>query len=209
MIITKQKPNLLKYVENYDRIFIIGCGECATVCKTGGEEQVEALSKILGDRVIGKIVIESPCNVKFLKKDLKPSLYEGAKAILALCCGIGAQTIAEFTNKEIIAGLDTLFMGEVGMKGKFYEKCRACGLCILYETGGICPISRCAKKLLNGPCGGMVDEKCEVSNYSKDCAWVLIYKRLKKLGRESELEKIREARDWSTISQPGEITLGD
>lgn len=207
MIITKQKPDLLKNLEKYDEILIIGCGNCATICKTGGEEEVKALAEKLGDRVIGSIVIESPCNLKFLKRDLKPSIYNNAKVIVALCCGVGAQTIVEFTNKEVIPGLDTLFLGEVGVKGKFYERCRACGICILYETGGICPISRCAKKLLNGPCGGMANGKCEVGDYSKDCVWVLIYKRLKELRREKDYEKIIEVHSWS--SEPKEVTLGD
>lgn len=207
MIITKQKPNLLKSLEKYRGILIIGCGNCATICKTGGEEEVKALAEKLGDKVIGSMVVESPCNLKLLKRDLKPFIYDKANVIVALCCGVGAQAIVEFTNKEVIPGLDTLFLGEVGMMGKFYERCRACGTCILYETGGICPISRCAKRLMNGPCGGMANGKCEVGNYSKDCAWVLIYKRLKELGREKDFERIMEVRNWS--NEPKEVALGD
>jgi ferredoxin len=207
MIITKTKDNLLDYIEKYNKVFIIGCGTCATKCQTGGEKEVnELLNKIRNmNKIASGKVIESPCDLRILRRDLINNKNEinDAEVIVALCCGVGVQTISEFTNKEVIPGLDTLFIGMVERIGKFYEKCRACGHCILYETEGICPITNCPKKLLNGPCGGMRDGKCEVND--KDCTWVIIYKRLKEYGREEDFKKIREAFDWSSISKPREI----
>ncbi|MCQ5341070.1 MAG: methylenetetrahydrofolate reductase C-terminal domain-containing protein [Candidatus Methanomethylicia archaeon] len=207
MIITKTKDNLLDYIEKYNKVFIIGCGTCATKCQTGGEKEVnELLNKIRNmNKIASGKVVESPCDLRILRRDLINNKNEinDAEVIVALCCGVGVQTISEFTNKEVIPGLDTLFIGMVERIGKFYEKCRACGYCILYETGGICPITNCPKKLLNGPCGGMRDGKCEVND--KDCTWVIIYKRLKECGREEDFKKIREAFDWSSISKPREI----
>ncbi|MCC6013095.1 MAG: methylenetetrahydrofolate reductase C-terminal domain-containing protein [Candidatus Verstraetearchaeota archaeon] len=207
MIITKTKSNLLDYVKKYNKIFVIGCGTCATKCQTGGEKEVEELVnkiKNMNKIAIGKVV-ESPCDLRVLKRDLMNYKNEinDAEVIVALCCGVGAQTISEFSNKEVIPGLDTLFIGMVERIGRFYEKCRACGNCILYETGGICPITNCPKRLLNGPCGGMRDRKCEVND--KDCTWVIIYERLKKYGREEDFKKIREAFDWSNISKSREF----
>lgn len=209
MIITKSKPleELIRLVKERKGVFVAGCGTCATVCETGGEEQVEVLAKVLGEKVYGKAVVEAPCDLRLLRRDLSPhkGAIEKVDAIIALCCGSGAQTIAEYTGKIVIPGLDTLFAGKTERIGKFYERCRACGDCLLYETGGICPLVRCAKGLLNGPCGGMANGKCEAGGYVRDCAWVLIYRRLKELGMEEKFSAIRPVIDRSRRAQPQEL----
>lgn len=209
MIITKSKPReeILRTVKDRGKVFIVGCGTCATLCQTGGEDQVKELANLLGDKASGKVVVETPCDLRILRKELNPhkKAIERADSVLALCCGSGAQAIVEFTGKLVIPGVDTLFVGEAERIGKFYERCRACGDCMLYETGGICPVVRCAKGLLNGPCGGMADGKCEAGGHVKDCAWVLIYRRLKEQGMEERFKEIRSVFDRSKRAQPQEL----
>ncbi len=209
MIITKSKPReeVLELVKDYGRVFVLGCGTCATLCQTGGEKQVEDLAKELGEKVVGKAVVETPCDLRVLRRDLAQYMESVGKAhgIITLCCGVGSQAVADFTGKNVVPGLDTLFIGETERIGRFYERCRACGDCVLYETGGVCPVVRCAKGLMNGPCGGMANGKCEVGGHVRDCAWVLIYKRLKEQGRDEVFKKIRPAVDRSRRAQPQEL----
>ncbi|MCX8181694.1 MAG: methylenetetrahydrofolate reductase C-terminal domain-containing protein [Candidatus Methanomethyliaceae archaeon] len=211
MIITKSKPKevFLRSLEGFERVFIVGCGTCATLCQTGGEEEVDAVANLLGKRTCGKIVVETPCDIRVLRRDLSPHLdvVDAADVILALCCGSGAQAIGEFTGKIVIPGLDTLFVGETERIGRFYERCRACGDCIIHETGGICPIVRCAKGLLNGPCGGMANGKCEAGGHVRDCAWVMIYKRLEEQGIVERFKEIRKVRDRSKKAEPQELRM--
>lgn len=201
MIITKQKPfeKILEMAQPYGKVFIVGCGTCSTSCQTGGEEEVAEMAQKFGDKVIGTAMVEEPCDLRICRRDLKAyrETLKQADAVLVLSCGSGVQTIADFTDKIVLPGLDTCFIGETERIGKFYDRCRACGDCILDETGGICPITRCAKSLLNGPCGGQVEGKCEVGDYKDDCAWVLIWKRLKEQDRLDLFMKFRPPRDHS------------
>ena len=211
MIITEQKPQneIQEMLKPFHKIFIIGCGTCSTVCQTGGEDQVKEMAKKLKDKKLtGTVVVETPCDARILKRDtrkLKDKINE-ADALLCLCCGAGVQNIVDHTNKICIPSLNTKFLGKIERIGKFYERCRACGECLLYETGGICPIVRCPKNMLNGPCGGMYDSKCEVGGYEQDCAWALIHQRLKSLGMIHLIKEYKPPRDHSKLkAQPGEI----
>lgn len=201
MIITKQKPfeKIEEMTRPYGKIFIIGCGTCATSCQTGGEDEVAEMTQKLGEKVIGTAMVEEPCDRRIDRKDLKPhrDTLKAADAILVLSCGSGVQTLADFTGKIVLPGLDTCFIGETERIGKYYDRCSACGDCILDETGSICPINRCPKGLLNGPCGGQVEGKCEVGEYKNDCAWVLIWKRLKEQDRLDLFTTFRPPRDHS------------
>ena len=201
MIITKKKPfeKVLEMAQPYDKVFVIGCGTCSTSCQTGGEDEVAEMADKLGDKVIGTAMVEEPCDRRINRRDLKQSkeILKEADAVLVLSCGSGVQTLADYTGKVVLPGLDTCFIGEIERIGKYYDRCRACGECILDETGGICPITRCAKALLNGPCGGQVEGKCEVGEYENDCAWVLIWKRLKEQDRLDTFMKFRPPRDYS------------
>ncbi|MDI9644250.1 MAG: methylenetetrahydrofolate reductase C-terminal domain-containing protein [Candidatus Verstraetearchaeota archaeon] len=208
MIITRKKPfeTIEESIKSFKKVFIVGCGTCSTVCQTGGEAQVKEVAEIIGEKCAGYTVVESPCDARILRRDLMPKKAEvdSADAVLALCCGAGAQSAADFTGKIVVPGLDTLFIGKIERIGTFYERCRACTDCVLLDTGGICPYARCAKGLLNGPCGGQVDGKCEVGGYTRDCAWVLAYRALDRHGRLDVFMKYRPPRDRSKT--PQEIT---
>ena len=211
MIITQQKSldEIQKMLKPFEKIFIIGCGTCGTTCQTAGEEQVKGMAEKLGDKkIVGTVVVESPCDARVLRRDtnkFKKEIAE-ADALLCLTCGAGVQNIVESMDKICVPGLDTKFLGKIERIGMFYERCRACGECILFETGGICPIVRCPKSMLNGPCGGMYDGKCEVGGYKRDCAWVLIYERLKNLQMMNLLKEYKPPRDNSKLNvEPREI----
>lgn len=209
MIITKPKSleKVLEMARPFEKVFVVGCGTCATTCQTGGEEQVKQMLGALGKKGVGWSVVEAPCDIRVVKRDLgkfMPRLGV-ADAVLVLSCGAGVQTVGDHTGKPVIPGLDTLFIGKIERIGVQYERCRACADCLLYETGGICPVVRCSKGLLNGPCGGMADGKCEAGGHTRDCAWVLIYENLKKQGRLELFTKYREPKDRSKKAQPQEL----
>jgi len=211
MIITKQKPfeKIEEMTQPYSEVFIVGCGTCSTSCQTGGEKEVAEMAEKLGEKVVGTTVVEEPCDIRVCRRDLKAhrEALKRADAVLVLSCGSGVQTVAEFTGKIVLPGLDTCFIGETERLGRFYDRCRACGDCILDETGGICPITRCPKSLLNGPCGGQVEGKCEVGDYKDDCAWVLIWKKLKEQDRLDLFTRFRPPRDHSKKVLLREVTF--
>ncbi len=210
MIITEAKPleEVAEMLKGFKRVFVVGCGTCATTCQTGGEEQVKQMVeklKEMGKEVVGWVVVETPCDVRVARRDLRKTNYKEADVLLCLCCGAGVQTLCELTGKICVPGLNTKFIGETERIGRFYERCRACGDCILFYTGGICPVTRCAKGLMNGPCGGQADGKCEVGGWKKDCAWVLIYKRLKELGMLDVFMRERPPLKHSLKAGPQEV----
>jgi ferredoxin len=201
MIITKRKSDeeIDEMTAPFQKLFVVGCGTCATKCMTGGEDQVNELMERLGDKVIGHQIVEEPCDKRLNRRDLKEykEKISEADAIVVMSCGVGVQAISDYADKVVIPGTDTMFMGETERFGIFHNRCNACGECILDETGGVCPITRCAKGLLNGPCGGFVEGKCEVGGYEEECAWTLIYNRLKDQDRLELFTKFRPPRDFS------------
>lgn len=189
------------------KVFVVGCGSCAALCQTGGTEQVKEMVEKLkqeGYTVTGSAVLDEVCDNRLVRKDLKrkdPAIQE-ADAFLSMSCGIGSQSLIEIhKSKPVVTNNDTIFMGMTERIGRWYAKCKACGQCYLNETGGICPITNCAKSMLNGPCGGTVDGKCEANNYEDECGWIKIYNRLKDLGRLDLFAKYREPLDWSEIGR--------
>jgi hypothetical protein len=213
LIISRNKPfdEILKYIEGCEKIVLTGCGECATACQSGGEEQLREIKKSLensGKNVVALIVPQTSCNLLLVKKDLRQIKKEldEACAIISFACGDGVQTVAKLVKIPVYPGNDTLFIGEVERVGKYTEACRTCGECVLGSTGGICPVTRCAKSLLNGPCGGAKNGKCEV-NPENDCAWILIYNKLKELGQSYKLSEIAEPKDYSKAAYPRRYNL--
>lgn len=213
MIISRQKPwdQILDALTGYQRIFLVGCNLCASLCQTGGEKEVLQMKKDLessGKLVVGFRIVEAACHHLETKKELRCArkMIEKADAILSLGCGAGSQAIASFIEKPVFTAVDTLFLGNVERWGNFSEVCQQCGDCILNQTGGICPVTRCPKGLLNGPCGGMNKGKCEI-NPERDCAWVEIYNILKRQGRIEAFKKTIPARDHSKREQPGKVVL--
>ena len=216
MIITKQKEfkDIIKYLGDEKSVFLVGCGECSTTCKTGGEEEVKNIIAALeksGKVVTGYSIPSAPCVAAKVKLELAKhrKAIESSDAILVLACGLGIQSVKENMRiqKPVHVGCDTLFMGAIDSGGSFLERCSACGDCVLELTGSICPITRCAKGLINGPCGGQNKGKCEIDN-DKDCAWILIYNELKKQGKLNLLKERRPPRDHSKSSKPRQLTLG-
>jgi ferredoxin len=215
MIITRQKElkAILEYLKDEKNIFIVGCGECSTTCKTGGEEDAKKMKKALeeaGKTVVGLCIPQAPCIAAKVKAEFAKhrKAMEVSDAILVLACGLGIQSVKENmrVEKPVHVGCDTLFMGEIDSAGAFLERCSACGDCILELTGLICPITRCPKSLLTGPCGGQDKGKCEV-NKDNDCAWILIYKELKKQNKLHLLKEIRPPKDHSKSLKPRKLTI--
>ncbi len=191
----------------HDRVLFAGCGTCVTVCLAGGEREVGIMSYAIrmARRLDGRpieieqMTIERQCENEFIA-DLAPAA-ERNDAILSFGCGAGVQAIAErFPEKPVYAALDTQFLGILEEQGIWAEKCLGCGSCLLARFGGICPITRCAKRLLNGPCGGSSEEGCEVDP-TRPCAWQLIYRRLESIGQLDNLNEIVPPRDWRTSWQ--------
>jgi len=215
MIITKQKEikDILKHLEGQNKVFLIGCGECSTTCKTGGEAEVKAITEALekaGKVVTGYCIPSAPCVAAQVKLALAKNkkTIDSSDAILVLACGLGIQSVKDNFrgDKPIHIACDTLFMGAVDAGGIFLEKCSACGDCVLELTGMICPVTRCPKSLLNGPCGGQNKGKCEVDK-DRDCAWILIYNELKKHGKLELLRQIKAPKDHSKLSKPRQLSL--
>ena len=203
MIVTKQKDfeNIICLIQK-DPVFIVGCSQCATLCKTGGEDEIKKMVSILKVKninVTGWVVLDPACNFLNDKRILKSykDKIKKAKKVLVLACGNGVQTVAEIIdNVEVIPGLDTLFLGEIKSVNEFEKRCNLCGECIQYLFDGLCPISRCPKNMLNGPCGGSMNGKCEVSK-DLDCIWEVIIKKLDKEKKLFLLKRIVEPKDWS------------
>ena len=216
MIVTKKKDmkEILKYLEGQKKIFIVGCGECSTTCKTGGEEEVKMIKELLekaGKSVTGYSIPSAPCVAAKFKLELAKNRIkvEASDSVLVLACGLGIQSVKENlrSEKPVHVGCDTLFMGAIDAGGKFLERCSACGDCILETTASICPITRCPKSLLNGPCGGQDKGKCEIDK-ERDCVWILIYNELKIQGKVGLLKEIKPPRDHSKLSKPRQLTIG-
>ena len=201
MIITKKKQldHILEKTKD-SRVFIAGCSECATLCHTGGEREVLEMKSYLeknGVTVTGWTILDPACHLLNTKRIFREKLVEDTDKILVLACGNGVQTVADaLPDKEVVAGLDTLFLGEIIHLSEFERRCNLCGECIVDEFNGICPIARCPKHMLNGPCGGSQNGKCEV-NPDMDCVWDKIYKRMIENGRRDQLKKIIPPKDWS------------
>ena len=217
MIVSKQKPilEILKVLGSAKKIFIIGCGDCANTCKTGGEKEVMDMKGLLesnGKIVTGWAIPDSPCIASQIKLHLAKNkkAVDESGAFLLLTCGLGAQSVLENDRdkRPLYIGCDTMFGSVLDATGfGFFERCAMCGECVLNITGGICPVTRCAKGLLNGPCGGSNKGKCEVDK-DKDCAWILIYNRLKELNMVGNLKTSKPARDYSKINRPRQIIIG-
>lgn len=205
MIVGKLKPldEIVASVAGYKNILIAGCGSCVTVCLSGGDRETMALARELSNPGLCGDPPPSVRTATFLRqceRDLvKDYLQVPAEtdAILSLACGAGVQTLSSvFEKLPIIPALNTSFLGALDEPGVWREKCVGCGDCVLACTGGICPIARCAKRLLNGPCGGSSKGKCEIGG-DVDCAWQLIVDRLRVLDRLEDYEKIPAIKDWS------------
>jgi len=205
--ITKQKSleEIEQQLEGLGRVYIIGCGTCTTMTKTGGIEEVLDMKDRLQDMgkiVTGWTVIPIACDeMTEVSLEENNGAIQNANCILVMACGLGVQRVASYINKPVIPALDTLFIGLEDTPGNFNEVCAQCGQCVLGWTAGICPITACHKHLLNGPCGGTNNGKCEVDK-EKDCAWTLIYQRLKEQGRLDLMRKYLPIKNSQVVPRP-------
>ena len=211
MIITQKKPieELLEMLNGVKKVAIVGCNNCAAACQTGGEKEVQEMKALLEERgfeVVATITPAECCHKLLVKKDTKPIKDSGAEAIVGMSCGDGVQTVADNIALPIFPANNTMFLGQVERVGMFNEYCRMCGDCVLGSTGGICPITMCAKSLVNGPCGGQKNGKCEVDP-NNDCAWIQIYNRLVAIDQVELLAKTRTDKGYADTAYPRHINL--
>ncbi|MCL1808373.1 MAG: methylenetetrahydrofolate reductase C-terminal domain-containing protein [Clostridiales bacterium] len=211
MIIAEQKSidEIIGSLEGFKSAVIAACGTCVTVCMSGGEKEAIRLADALEieAKARGRCIktsVTTPtrqCDMEFL--DENEEALDSAECILSLGCGAGVQFLAEkFPDKVVLPGLNTEFIGVNRDIGYWTEMCQGCGNCMLAKTGGVCPVARCSKSNFNGPCGGSSSGTCEIDP-DTDCAWQLIYDRMKRLGRLDELLEINEIRDWRTSRDGG------
>jgi ferredoxin len=206
MITAERKPleEIIESVKPFQRILLVGCNECVTVCAAGGRKEVGLLASALqmnfmkaGQTIdIKELTLERQCDPEYIEE--LSTHMDQADAVLSMACGCGVQEIARrYKHKPVLPAVNTKFMGASERQGVWAERCQGCGDCLLGITGGICPIARCSKRLLNGPCGGSTSGKCEISP-EVDCVWQLIWDRLKALGMEDRYEDIMPAKNWQT-----------
>jgi len=211
--ITKQKSfdEVMQQLHDFSRIFIVGCGTCATLTRTGGIEEVAAMKEQLqsqGKLITGSVVIPVACDdmTEALAKENNSSI-QSANVILVMACALGVYRMSQSViSKPVIPALDTLFIGMDDGQGSFHEVCAQCGQCVLGEMAGICPLTACHKGLLNGPCGGTNNGKCEVDK-EKDCAWTLIYNRLKEQNRLDTMRKYQPPKNYQVVPRPRAIKM--
>ncbi|MDP6524448.1 MAG: methylenetetrahydrofolate reductase C-terminal domain-containing protein [Kiritimatiellia bacterium] len=206
----KQIPELRDMIKDFDRVLLVGCGTCVTVCLSGGEREVGIIGSALrmslkligrGDTVVDECTIERQCDDAFI--DALAERVQEYDAVISFGCGVGVQALAErFPKTPMFPGLNTQFMGLLESQGVWAEKCAGCGRCRLGEFMGLCPIARCSKQIFNGPCGGSHDGKCEV-NDDINCVWQEIIDRARELGMLDKLEELAQPQDWSTYRDGG------
>jgi ferredoxin len=206
MIVGKQKPfeEIWDMINNFRKVLVFGCNTCVAICHAGGGKEAEILASMLRIKAsqegvemeVKHAAIERHCEPEFfdpVMEDVKTN-----DVVLSTACGVGVNFLAErIGDIPVFPGINTQFFGAVPKAGVFVELCAGCGNCVLHLTGGICPVARCTKSLMNGPCGGTNNGKCEISQ-DVDCAWYLILERMTKLGTLEKLSEIKPPRDWST-----------
>ncbi|MGM0649067.1 MAG: methylenetetrahydrofolate reductase C-terminal domain-containing protein [Bacteroidota bacterium] len=213
MIVAGQKPfhEIFDAVKAYENILVMGCGTCVTVCMAGGENEVGVLSNQLKlaakqnnlNPDITEHTITRQCDSEFFDEDTTSKIKK-ADVVLSLGCGVGVQYIVElFPDVIVKPGVNTKFFGANIKQGLWSERCAGCGECVLEEYEGICPVARCSKSLMNGPCGGSSDGMCEVDPENTECAWQLIYDRFKRLNKLDKLLENKSPKDWSVARDGG------
>ena len=212
MIVTRKKPieEVMALIADAKTVALVGCGSCATACHTGGQPEIDEMTKLLqaaGKTVVASAVCDYCCMNLGVKSKMKSVLAANPDCVLAMSCGDGVQCIAKNAgNIPVYPTNNTMFLGEATRFGVWKEACHLCGDCVLGKTGGICPISQCAKSLVNGPCGGQKNGKCEV-NPENDCAWIKIYNRLLSIGQLEKLDDLPVYRDHRDFTYPKTVRL--
>jgi ferredoxin len=204
---TKEKEVLIEMLKDVKKIFLVGCGDCATACEAGGEKDLDNMKMILeaeGKKVTGMIIPDTSCHIPDVKNHLKKHAkeIESADSIGVMSCGAGVQSVADVYETKVVFPLNNpLFLGNTERFGQHVEYCSACGECRIDKFGAICPITRCYKGILNGPCGGVNNGMCEVGN-DTPCAWVQAYDRLEKQNRLDNMKEVIGSKKWSAHLKP-------
>lgn len=211
MIVAQQKPleQILAMIQPFDKVLVAGCATCVTVCSTGGEKEVGILTSALRlacaargwNKEFTEVTLTRQCDPEFIEPIKETASGHGC--VVSLACGVGISFMAEqLPPMPVFPGVDTTFIGANPELGVWEERCALCGDCILDRTGGLCPVARCAKTILNGPCGGSNKGKCEVDP-DTPCIWALIIERMEKLGTLDRLADIQPPKNWSTSRDGG------
>ena len=212
MIITQKKPieEVMAMVGDAKTVAILGCNSCAAACQTGGEPQIAELKATLeaaGKTVVGTAIADYCCMSLGVKSKMKPLVAAKPDCVIVMSCGDGVQCATKHApGIPVYPSNDTMFLGEAARFGVWEEACRFCGNCVLGDTGAVCPITQCAKSLVNGPCGGQKNGKCEV-NPENPCAWIKIYERLEATGQLDKLTQTRQDKGYAKVAYPRTISL--
>lgn len=211
MIVAEPKPikEILEMVKDCSKVLVVGCKGCVTVCNVGGAKEVAILAstlRIAGRKnsrpvEVGEYTLERQCDPEYVN-ELK-DVVDGYDAVISIACGVGPQFLSErYPSLRVFPGVNTKFMGGAVEHGVWSERCAGCGTCVVHYFGGLCPIARCSKSLLNGPCGGSSNGKCEISR-DVDCVWDAIVRKMTELGRLKELTEFRPPKSWTTARDGG------
>jgi ferredoxin len=211
MIVADRKPinEILDMVNDCSKILILGCKGCVTVCNVGGTKEVGILSSALKiarkkqglPLEIDEMTLERQCDPEYI--DLIKDIVDDYEAIVSMACGVGPQFLSSaYPNCRFYPAVNTTFMGGALQQGIWSERCAGCGTCVIHNFDGMCPIARCSKSLLNGPCGGSSDGKCEISK-DVECIWDLIVRKKMEQGRLEDLLVMKPAKDWQTARDGG------
>jgi len=217
MIIAERKPleEIQGFIAGAGKALVVGCRGCVTVCNAGGTKEVGLLASLLrlgGEKegrpvLVDELTLERQCDPEYIDELAEP-LAKKYEAIISLACSIGPQFIAaRYPDQNVFPGLNTLFMGGALRHGVWTERCQGCGNCVIHKFGGLCPVARCAKSLMNGPCGGSAGGVCEISK-EVECVWHLITTRMMETGRiENSFASAQPVKDWSTSRDGGPRTI--
>lgn len=211
MIVAESKPikELLEMVKDFKKILVVGCKGCVTVCNVGGAKEVAILAstiRISGkkeglDLVVGEHTLERQCDPEYID-ELKDVIGD-YDAVISIACGVGPQFISErYPASKVFPGVNTKFMGGAVEHGVWSERCAGCGTCLVHNFGGLCPIARCSKSLLNGPCGGSSNGKCEISS-DVECIWDTVVLKMMEQDRLGELMEFKPPKSWITARDGG------
>lgn len=211
MIVADRKPidEILEMVADDHKILLLGCKGCVTVCNTGGQKEVEILASTLRiarkqqnrELTVDEQVIERQCDPEYVEQIRETC--DQYDAVVSMACGVGPQFLSEaYPEQRIYPAVDTTFFGGAVSHGVWEERCAGCGTCIIHHFDGMCPVARCSKSLLHGPCGGSSNGSCEIA---KDvaCIWDSIVKKKMEQGRLEDLLEIRPPKDWRTARDGG------
>ncbi|MBM4045667.1 MAG: hypothetical protein FJ279_11170 [Planctomycetes bacterium] len=205
----KGYAEILDALQGENKVFVLACGGCPVGAETVSAAKVDEMCQKLGEAgkaVTGKLQIDFLCNKSLVSTRLrrKMAALKQSESMLVMSCGVGVQATAALVDIPARAALNTVSVHGVQGIWPSEERCAQCGDCVLNYTAGICPMTGCAKHLLNGACGGSHKGKCEVSP-DRDCGWYLIYDRLTKLGQTNRLKKLFLPKDARTMDIPDQV----